>query len=219
MLLNCCCDEEVVCRPPPHPEGECPWSSWEHLAGASPLRWHRGCCRPGIGDVSLTTPCHRAVHIPPSPARRTSSPLSSILHLLPHGDPLRRSRGEPYTQTRTATTMPEPPAERSSARSPSPLCAHTLYRTHVRAAPIRPPRGPGQTHPHVLSPSGLPRAAWEASLFTLSLQCHMPPHIACDRHSPPHSAQPCSQVVRHMRFVLSLGHLPPPSRRPPHHYH
>ena len=105
----------------------------------------------------------------PSPLPRALPPLSSILHLLPHGDPLRRSRGEPYTQTRTATTMPEPPAERSSARSPSPLCAHTLYRTHVRAAPIRPPRGPGQTHPHVLSPSGLPRAAWEASLFTFSL--------------------------------------------------
>jgi hypothetical protein len=90
---------------------------------------------------------------------------------------------------------------------PQPLCAHTVYRTHVRAAPIRPPRGPGQTHSHVLSPSGLPRAAWEASLFTFSFQCRMPPHIACDRHSPPHSAQPCSQVVRHMRFVLSLGHL------------
>ena len=30
-------------------------------------------------------------------------------------------------------------------------------------------RDPGQTHPHVLSPSGLPRAAWEASLFTFSL--------------------------------------------------
>ena len=118
-------------------------------------------------STSPLAPAAQPLH--PSPLPRALPPLSSILHLLPHGDPLRRSRGEPYTQTRTATTMPEPPAERSSARSPSPLCAHTLYRTHVRAAPIRPPRGPGQTHPHVLSPSGLPRAAWEASLFTFSL--------------------------------------------------
>ena len=170
MLLNCCCDEEVVCRPPPHPEGECPWSSWEHLAGASPLRWHRGCCRPGIGDVSLTTPPATVLctyHPPPPAAPARLSPPSST------SSPTAILSGGPVVSRIHKPEPPPPclsPPPNARARNPPAPSARTaLYRTHVRAAPIRPPRGPGQTHPHVLSPSGLPRAAWEASLFTFSL--------------------------------------------------
>ena len=92
--------------------------------GGPPLRCHRGCCRPGIGDVSLTTPQHRRTSSLLSPsARRTTSPFPSILHLLRHGDPFQGSRGMLCAQTCAAIAMLEP-------RS----------RTRERAVPQLPPR-------------------------------------------------------------------------------
>ena len=115
------------------------------------------------------------------------SPLSSILHLLPHGDPLRRSRGEPYTKTRTATTMPEPPAERSSARSPSPLGAHSLVSNPREGCTHKASQRPGADPPSRVIPIG--SASGRMGGFFLYLLT-LVPHATTHRvRSPQPSAQ------------------------------
>ena len=201
------------------PRGRVPLELMGASGGGPSLRWHRGCCRPGIaiGDVFLTSPHRRASRLQPPSARRTTSPFPSILHLLRHGDPFPGVLWDAVCADLRRDCHAGAPQPNPRARDPPAPSARTaLYRTHVRAAPIRPPRGPGQTHPHVLIPSGLPRAAREASLSTFPPTCRMPPHIACDRHSPPHSRK---ALHTGGKMVLSLGHLPPPSRRPPPHRH
>ena len=123
--------------------------------------------------------------IPPFPARRASSSLSSILHLLPHGDHLRRSRGEPYAQTRAATTMPEPP-RRTRERGQSP-CARSLVSNPREGCTHKASQRPGADPPSRVHPIGSASGRMGGISCFLSFVRHAH-HMPIDRQPSAHTA-------------------------------